>query len=101
MVQSGRQVRRAPASPHVKPVHSETRLEGRLRETAHVTGFARSFEAMRQKNLPQRLAVRPLRLHQYLNIGLGSIKLCLHRVAFGVKPARPEISSNGQKVIVR
>ena len=93
-------MRRAAARPHMEPVHSEARLEAGLGKAAHVAGFARPFEAMRQDNFASCVALRPLRLHQYLNAWLGLVKLRLDRVTARVQPARPEISRDRQEVIV-
>lgn len=93
-------MRCAAARPHMEPVHSEARLEAGLRKAAHVAGFARPFEAMCQDNLAPGLALRPLRLYQHLNAGLGLVELRFNRVTPCVEPAGPEVSRDGQDVMV-
>ena len=93
-------MRRAAAGAHVEAVHGEARFQARLRNAAHVAGFARALQAMRQDDLSQRLARRPLRLHQYLDTGLGAVELRFHRIAFGIQAARPEIAGHGEEVVV-
>src|SRR6185295_1463166 len=93
-------MRRAAAGPHVEPVHGEAGIESGLRKAAHVAGFARPFEAVREDNLAPRLALRPLRLHQHLNARLGLVELRLNRITLCVQPARPEVSRDGQDVMI-
>lgn len=93
-------MRRAAAGPHVKPVNGVARLQAGLRQAAHVSRFAGAFEPVRQDNLANNRAGRPLLLDQNLHIGLGPIEFRLHGIASGVEPPRPEISGSRQDVMV-
>ena len=55
---------------------------------------------MRQDDVAPRLTFRLLRLQQDLNSGLCLEQLRLHRIARRIEPSRPEISGDGQDVVV-
>ena len=55
---------------------------------------------MRQDDFSAELAGRALGLHQNLNIGFSPIQFRLHRIARGIELARPEVSRDGQEVMV-
>src|SRR5262249_15671344 len=85
----------------VETVHGKAGFESGLREAAHVTGFARALQAMRENHLAPRRALRALGLHEHLHVRLGAVQFRLERVARGVEPARPEIPRDGENVVVR
>jgi len=93
-------MRRAAAGPHMEPVNGIACFKARLRQAAHVTGFAGAFEPVCQDDLAHYGAGRALLLDQNLDLGLGPIELRLHWITSGIELPRPEISSGRQEVVV-
>jgi hypothetical protein len=56
---------------------------------------------MGEDDLASGLALRLLRLHQHLDIGLGPVELRFHGVALRIELPRPEVSHDREDVVVR
>src|SRR5256885_2232127 len=90
--------RRTTTAAHVIPMHRIASLESGLRQAARVTGLAGALQSVDCNQLALGLSLRPLFVHQHLDIGLSPVKLLLHREAFFIERPRPEIAHEGQEM---
>src|SRR5438067_699902 len=100
MIERRTKMRGSAAGSHVESMHGEPRFEAGLRQAPHVARLARSFQPMRQDDLAPRFTLGPLRLHKHLDIGLGLIELRFNRIADYVEPAGPEVSGDGEYMVI-
>ena len=74
MVKGLAQVFRAAAGAHVKAMRRESRPQGRGAQAPYVASLPRPLQAVDHEDLAARLAVGPLRAHQYLHVRLGTVQ---------------------------
>lgn len=88
------------AAAQVEAAGGVAAIESRIRHAAGVAGKAGPFEAMDDEDLAFGLGGGPLRMHQDLDIGLGTMHNRFDRPALLDLGTAPEVAGHGGEVRV-